>query len=131
MGMVYRIVVPAPRRQPILELSHEKAGHIEVKKVRSLINRRFTWPEMSQDIEQHVSSCNLCTHFNKADNKTAKVMDCPILSELFQHVAVDMVGPLPKGRGRARYVLTYVCLTSRWPEGVPLRTGTAAEVAEP
>ncbi len=35
------------------------------------------------------------------------------------------VGPLPKGRGSNRYLLTYICLATKWPEAVPLRTTVA------
>ncbi len=45
-------------------------------------------------------------------------------------IAVDIVGPLPKGKGGAKYLLTIICLASRWPEALPLRTMTATEAAE-
>ncbi len=40
------------------------------------------------------------------------------------------MGPLPKGKGGNRYLLTYVCLATRWPEAVPLRNITARSVVE-
>ncbi len=67
---------------------------------------------------------------NKAGNKTAKIIETPILSEPFESVAVDLVGPLPKGKGGAKYILIFVCMSSRWPEAVPMRTGSSSEVAE-
>ncbi len=58
------------------------------------------------------------------------MVECPIISEPFESVAIDLVGPLPKGKGGARFILTFVCLASRWPEAVPMRTGSSSEVAE-
>ncbi len=50
------------------------------------------------------------------------MVERPLLSEPFEDIAVDIVGPLPKSKGGFRYLLTYVCLATRWPEAVPLRS---------
>ncbi len=42
---------------------------------------------------------------------------------------MDIVGPLPKGKGGAQYLLTYACMATRWPETIPLRNVTP-EIAE-
>ncbi len=39
----------------------------------------------------------------------------------FEIVAVDLVGPLPKGRKGVKYLFTYVCLASRWSEAQPMK----------
>ncbi len=52
------------------------------------------------------------------------------MTEPFESVAVDLVGPLPKGKGGCRFLLTYVCMATRWPEAVALRSVTAKAVAE-
>ncbi len=68
----------------------------------------------------------------KSKSKPAKVpaVDRPVLTEPFESVAVDLVGPLPKGKGGCRFLLTYICMASRWPEAVALRSITAKSVAE-
>ncbi len=43
-------------------------------------------------------------------------------------VVIDLVDPLPKSKGGVKFVLTYICMTTRWPDGVALRTGAAPEV---
>ena len=53
-----------------------------------------------------------------------------MISEPYESVAFDIVGPLTKGKGGPTLILTMVCMASRWPEAVPLRKGTATEVAE-
>ncbi len=45
-------------------------------------------------------------------------------------MAVDIVGPLPKGKGGAKFILTFICLATRWPEAVPMKTGSASEVGD-
>ncbi len=48
----------------------------------------------------------------------------------FETVAVDLVGPLPMANHSVRYLFTYVCLASRWPEAIPMRTASATEAAQ-
>ena len=51
----------------------------------------------------------------------------PILTEPFEAVAVDLVARAKSGY---RYLLTLICLASRYPEALPLKCITAEAVAE-
>ena len=46
----------------------------------------------------------------------------------FDHVNIDLVGPLPYSRGFT-HLLTVVDRTTRWPEAIPLQSTTTADVA--
>ncbi len=81
-----------------MSLAHDKSSHLGSKKVRDLINTRFTWPGLGVDVNEYVKSCETCLTINKAGNKQAKMVECPIISEPFESVAIDLVGPLPKGK---------------------------------
>jgi Integrase core domain len=61
---------------------------------------------------------------------TAEVQPIPTPIQRFTHVHVDLVGPLPLSSEGYAYLLTAVDRTSRWFEAVPLRSVTAADVAE-
>lgn len=52
------------------------------------------------------------------------VMELP-----FMHVAMDLVGPLPKGATRFRYVLVIINYATWFPEVVPLRSIMAQMIA--
>ncbi len=67
---------------------------------------------------------------NAAGNRSAKMVERPITTVPFDSVAIDIVGPLPKARRGVKYVLTYVCMASRWPEACAMRSCSANEVAE-
>ena len=57
-------------------------------------------------------------------------MEREVLSEPFEVLAMDLVGPFPKGKGGYTYLLTTICMSSRWPEAIPLKSITARAVAE-
>ncbi len=123
-------VVPREFRKLVLSLGHEKGGHLCADKVLKLIGKRFVWPGMAKDVLGHCRACPTCQVKSKHVPRRAPMVDRPLLSEPFEQVAVDIVGPLPKGKGGCRYLLTYICLATRWPEAVPLRSVTAKAVAD-
>ena len=54
----------------------------------------------------------------------------PVITDSFESCAINLVGPLPKVKGGARFLLTFVCMASRLPEVLPLNTVTTKAVAE-
>ncbi len=124
------LVVPKSYRRRILELGHEKNGHLSGDKVEKMVGKYFVWPGMVKEVGEHCKSCEVCQRKNKHTPRRALAVERPLLSEPFEAVAVDLVGPLPKGKGGNRFLLTCVCLATRWPEAVPLRGISAKAVAE-
>ncbi len=124
------IVVPREFRGRILEMAHERSGHLGGEKVARLVGRYFLWPGMAKGILEYCQSCKVCQVKNKSKPRKAPAVERPILTEPFESVAVDLVGPLPKGKGGCRFLLTYVCMATRWPEAVALRSVTAKSVAD-
>ena len=45
----------------------------------------------------------------------------PAFEEPFSRVLIDCVGPLLKSKSRNEYLLTIICTSARFPEGIPLR----------
>ncbi len=80
-------------------------------------------PTRPADLSRH-------SRVNCAGNRKSKLVDRPIICVPFESVCVDLVGPLPKGKRGAKYLFTYVCLASRWPDAVPMCTASAAEAAQ-
>ncbi len=124
------IVLSRSLRNRVLVLGHDRNGHLGADKVSRLIGRYFVWPCMAKDIIDYCGSCERCQLRSKHRPRRAPAVDRPVLSEPFEQVAIDLVGPLPKGKGGCRFILTYVCLATRWPEAVPLRSITAKAVVE-
>ncbi len=67
------IVVPKEYRRRILELSHEKSGHLGGEKVARMVSRYFLWPGMVKEIEEHCRSCETCQRKSKHRPKKVPV----------------------------------------------------------
>ena len=124
------IVLPVKHRKKVLLLAHERGGHLGARKVKALIRQRFMWPEMAKDVVEHCKSCVVCQKCRKQKARRVPLIEREVLSEPFEVLAMDLVGPFPKGKGGYTHLLTAVCMSSKWPEIVPLKTTTARAVAE-
>ena len=123
------LVLPESKRKRVLELAHEKLGHMGARRVKSLIRQKFAWPGMGQEVIRHCRSCVPCQKGAKTPARKVPLVERAVLTEPFEVMAVDLVGPLPVGKGGYRYLLTAICMASRWPEAIPLRKMTTRAVA--
>ena len=83
---------------------------------------------MSRDVDELVGSCDLCQK-NIAGHKRAPMIERHIVMEPFETIAFDLVGPFAMARRSKRYLLTYCCMATRWPDAVALSSITAQAVA--
>ena len=124
------LALPKSRRKKVLELAHEKLGHMGARRVKSLVRQKFAWPGMGQDIIRHCRSCVLCQKGAKTPARKVPLMERAVLSEPFEVMAMDLVGPFPLGKGGYRYLLSCICMASKWPEAIPLKRMTAKAVTD-
>lgn len=60
--------------------------------------------------------------------KVAPLCPIPAVSEPFDHLIFDCVGPLPPSKSGSVYLLTVMCQSSRYPAAYPLRMLSAKAV---
>ena len=127
-----RIVVPTTRRAELLKLAHSSmlGGHFSHGKTTELLNRRFTWPRMSVDVKTLCSQCVPCQKASRARIPKAPLQPLPVLDVPFSKLAFDLVGPLPRTKSGYKYLLTSICLASKYPDAIPLKRVDVETVAE-
>ncbi len=92
------------------EGGHDLGGYLSGNKVSDMITNYFHWPGVVKDCINYCKSCTKCQRTSKYMPPKAPIVERPVLSEPFESMAVDLVGPLPKGKGGARFILTTICL---------------------
>ena len=127
--VVHAIVLPKKFRRRVLEMAHEGSGHLGARKVKALLKQRFVWPGMGVDAINHTRSCEVCQRCSKSKSRKVPLMERQVMSEPFEVLAFDLVGPFPKAKNGFRFVLTAICMGSKWPEAIPLKSETAKAVA--
>ncbi len=53
------VVVPKSYRRRVMELAHERNGHLGSEKAARMVGRYFTWPGMTREMGEHCKSCVL------------------------------------------------------------------------
>ena len=126
-GPRQKIVVPQSFRSKILTLAHEHCGHLGVNKMRKLIG---TWTGLQSDIVRHCAACEVCQKNSKGKPKAAPIQTVPTIIEPWERMAFDLVGPFPRSKEGYKYILTSICLASKYPDAIPLKDISAGSVAE-
>ena len=116
-GHIRPYVTEKFRKQVFLNLPG--LGHPSHRATKLLIDTRFVWHGMNIDIAKWCRSCKGCqtAKISRHNKPVFGKFDEP--TERFDHIHIDIVGPLPYADG-FRYLLTCVNRFTRWPEAIQL-----------
>ena len=105
-------------------------GHGGVDKTMARL-KQFWWPFMRRDVRTMIQTCLRCQEAKDGDVKRGKQelkpLQCPWQPNVRVHL--DLFGKLRKSRAGNEYILVITDAFSKWTEVIPLKTKTAAEVA--
>ncbi len=123
---VFQVVVPKPYREQVLCVAHdhEFSGHVGIRKTYDHLMKHFLWPSMKSDVAKFCKSCHACQIAGKPNQVVppAPLKPIPVLGEPFERILIDCVGPLPKTKSGNYFLLTLMCVSTRLPEAIPLRS---------
>jgi len=128
-GERQQLAVPTALRTLIMHHYHHPA-HLSAKHMTHLIRQTYHWTGMESDITAYVNRCSICathsivpTHTIPINNKWREP------GTPMSYLSMDIVGPLPLSRSRNAYILTVMCLYSRYLIAIPLRTINTKQIA--
>ena len=129
---VEQLVLPLQCRKTVLNLAHTipLSGHLGKDKTARPILQRFYWPTIYKDVADFCRRCEACQKTARHRVRHAPLVPLPIISEPFERIAMDIVGPLPKSRSGKRYILVVCDYATRYPEAIPLKSIDAECIAE-
>ncbi len=84
-------------------------GHMGRDRMKRLMREGFYWKGMSTDIAQFVQQCHSC-QISKTPKplKPGFLTEYPLMTEPWDTIHIDHVGPLPKTESGHNYILTMI-----------------------
>lgn len=114
-----RVIIPYKYQDYVLKELH--TSHPGMAKMKSLARMHVFWPDLDQQIEQVVSSCNACQAFQSAP-PMAPVNTWKWPTQSWQRIHIDFAGPF-----LGYMYLVVVDAHSKWPEVILMKSTTTSK----
>ena len=123
-----RPIVPTAWRRRVFDLIHG-LSHPSVRATRKLMAAKFVWHGLQKQVGTWAKACIHCQASKTQQHIRAPLETFQVPPRRFDHIHVDLVGPLPPSDG-STHLLTVIDRFTRWPEAIPLSNTTAATCAQ-
>ena len=94
-------------------------SHPGIRATRVLLTTKFVWPGVSKQVGAWAKTCVRCQTSKVQRHTVAPLQPFAAPQRRFDHIHIDLVGPLPLSNG-CSYLFTVVDRFTRWPEAIPL-----------
>jgi len=121
---VFCPLVPVQLRRAIFAALHD-AAHPGAMATKRLVSARFVWSGLARNVTEWARQCLPCQWAKVRRHTHLLAVHIPVPAGRFQHLHVDLVGPLPPSGGFS-YLFTIIDRSTRWLEAIPLASTTAS-----
>lgn len=121
---VEQLILPKTRQREALELAHDcpLGGHMGEAATTARLLARVFWPGIYRDVKEYCSTCTTCQYTQPRGRPGGPLQPMPLTQTPFQRIAIDILGPLPKGKGGHQYIMVMVDYATCYLEAIPLRS---------
>ena len=125
------LVIPQKLRIEILQAFHDDvtAAHFGFQRTYDKIRRRYFWRNMYGDIKRYCKQCLSCATQKRAHESVKVPMISQVVSEPWETVVVDMLGPFPITERGNKYIILFFDSFTKWCEAVATPDIKAERVA--
>ena len=102
------LFVPASCHTKALEWAHSSrlAGHPGIRRTLELLQRRFWWPKLRQDVAEYVAACPVCMAAQPDNRRPAGLLQpLPIPRRPWTHISLDFITGLPLLKGNTTILM--------------------------
>ncbi|XP_052287208.1 uncharacterized protein LOC127898758 [Citrus sinensis] len=81
-----------------------------------VLRQGYFWPTMHQDAQEKTRSCVSCQSFANFPSQPPEKLTSMVSPWPFAQWGIDLIGPLPKGRGAATHAIVAIDYFTKWIE---------------
>ncbi|CAL9019593.1 unnamed protein product [Prunus brigantina] len=104
--------------------SHSGARSLPHKAIR----QGYFWPSLHTDAQAFTQKCDKCQRFANIPQLPAEPLTAMVSPWPFAQWGLDLIGPMPEGKGQVKYAVVAVDYFTKWAEAEALATITAARI---
>ena len=125
----WRVVLPRGQRKEEMRGAHDEWGHQGVARTTALVNRKFAWPGLHEDVRMYVAGCKTCA-MAKEEGSSAKTRLGTIeASRPWEVLAMDFTVLEPARDGKEN-VLVVTDVFSKFALAFPTKNQKATTVGK-
>jgi hypothetical protein len=112
------------------EVQHGVCGNHSGAKAlaNKIIRAGYYWPTMIRDAKEMVRACDACQRFTRVSNSPPEYLHSVTSPWPFAKWGVDIVGPMPPGKGNRKFIVVAVDYFTKWAEAEALAAITTKNV---
>ena len=117
----------------VLKEVHEGVcgNHIGARALAGKVLRQgYYWPTMLRDATDLVKKCKICKEHAKISHLPSEPLTSVTSPWPFQQWGLDILGPLPIGKGQCKFIIVAVDYFTKWAEADPLATITEQKIRD-
>ncbi|KAI5344902.1 hypothetical protein L3X38_012779 [Prunus dulcis] len=92
------------------------------------IRQGYFWPSLHTDAQAFTQKCDKCQRFANIPQLPAEPLTAMVSHWPFAQWGLDLIGPMPEGKGQVKYAVVAVDYFTKWAEAEALATITAARI---
>ncbi|KAI5343268.1 hypothetical protein L3X38_011144 [Prunus dulcis] len=92
------------------------------------IRQGYFWPSLHTDAQTFTQKCDKCQRFANIPQLPAEPLTAMVSPWPFAQWGLDLIGPMPEGKGQVKYAVVAVDYFTKWAEAEALATITAARI---
>ncbi|CAL8990767.1 unnamed protein product [Prunus brigantina] len=92
------------------------------------IRQGYFWPSLHTDAQAFTQKCDKCQRFANIPQLPAEPLTAMVSPWPFAQWGLDLIGPMPEGKGQVKYAVVAVDYFTKWAEAEALATITAARI---
>ena len=130
-SMPYLKCVDTNEAKYILQEIHEGVygDHADPRSpVSKVIRRGYFWPTMLADAVELIKRCDKCQRFGNVQRLPVEKLTAITSPWPFSQWGIDIVDPLPQGKGQVKFLLVAIDYFTKWVETEALATITKARI---